>query len=281
MNANSVFIGGTSHNVCQDYALAGVEDQYAYAIVSDGCSSAPHTDIGSRVLTLATKKTFAWLQQLGSTPTGDLGLGPTVLGIAKTLIEAMDVTPQCLSATLLSICADNESYRASMFGDGVFLTIDTEQTLTVYTIGFAENFPDYLSYGLDPAYRARWEESTKGKDNYKTLTKDIYYSNGEHLVIEEILPTEPREFILTGSTDGLIMIAAMSDGVESFEEIIDHQRGQKKTIKSSDIFPDLLAFKNFQGDFVDRRAQRFLQNAKKQNWEHYDDFSMAAIYFGS
>jgi hypothetical protein len=39
---------------CQDYALSGVTRHLAYAVVADGCSSGGKTDIGARVLALAT-----------------------------------------------------------------------------------------------------------------------------------------------------------------------------------------------------------------------------------
>src|SRR3989344_1803041 len=39
---------------CQDYALSGVYGPVACAVVSDGCSTGRHTDVGARVLTLST-----------------------------------------------------------------------------------------------------------------------------------------------------------------------------------------------------------------------------------
>ena len=55
---DSVFAIGASHvatgKACQDYTLSRASDTYAYAIVSDGCSSGGMTDVGARVLALAT-----------------------------------------------------------------------------------------------------------------------------------------------------------------------------------------------------------------------------------
>jgi len=39
---------------CQDYALSDVFDDAALVIISDGCSTGGHTDVGARMLALST-----------------------------------------------------------------------------------------------------------------------------------------------------------------------------------------------------------------------------------
>lgn len=58
---NHAFHIGAQHlslgKPCQDYAVSGsINDTTAYAIVSDGCSSGGETDIGARIVALATKR---------------------------------------------------------------------------------------------------------------------------------------------------------------------------------------------------------------------------------
>src|SRR3990167_9350088 len=48
---------------CQDYALAATYGVAAYAIVADGCSTGGKTDVGARIVALATAKT---LKQCGT-----------------------------------------------------------------------------------------------------------------------------------------------------------------------------------------------------------------------
>ncbi len=52
------FIIGHGHladgKPCQDYTLSGLVGGGAYAVVSDGCSSAGQTDIGSRIIAITT-----------------------------------------------------------------------------------------------------------------------------------------------------------------------------------------------------------------------------------
>ena len=39
---------------CQDYSFSGIIDEGAFAIVSDGCSTGRHTDVGARIIVLST-----------------------------------------------------------------------------------------------------------------------------------------------------------------------------------------------------------------------------------
>jgi len=50
MNADSYFEIGSTHLVCQDYALSGLYKDMCYGIVSDGCSSAENSEIGAQIL---------------------------------------------------------------------------------------------------------------------------------------------------------------------------------------------------------------------------------------
>ena len=55
-NADSYFCIGSTHDVCQDYAISSPDR--LRAIISDGCSSAPDTDFGSRLLVKAKERNF-------------------------------------------------------------------------------------------------------------------------------------------------------------------------------------------------------------------------------
>jgi hypothetical protein len=55
MHADSYYEIGSSHVACEDYALSGTKDGLSWAIVSDGCSSSKHTDVGARILAHTAK----------------------------------------------------------------------------------------------------------------------------------------------------------------------------------------------------------------------------------
>ena len=44
----------TAGKPCQDYAISSVDNNAAFAVVSDGCSTGGDTDIGSRIIALST-----------------------------------------------------------------------------------------------------------------------------------------------------------------------------------------------------------------------------------
>jgi hypothetical protein len=58
MNANHYFSIGKDHAICQDYAISKLINNGGCAILSDGCSSSPSTDIGSRLLAMAAYDVF-------------------------------------------------------------------------------------------------------------------------------------------------------------------------------------------------------------------------------
>jgi len=56
MNDDSIFTIGKTHRICQDYAHTGNKNGMFYAILSDGCSSSEHTDLGSRIMVKTAEK---------------------------------------------------------------------------------------------------------------------------------------------------------------------------------------------------------------------------------
>ena len=73
----------------------------------------------------------------------------------------------------------------------------------------------------------------------------------------------------------------MSDGVHSFYET---QNLGTSIINADlsyvDVITEVLNFKNFNGQFMQRRLNRFLKFCQKNNWHHADDISFGTIYFG-
>src|SRR3954469_11076065 len=97
MNADHAFFIGNTHTVCQDYAMSGVTEDGAYAIVCDGCSSSPEVDFGARALALSAKRT---LMKGGSEFIPDL-FGKVTIDNLRNIESLFTVHPQALDATLL------------------------------------------------------------------------------------------------------------------------------------------------------------------------------------
>ena len=50
-------------------------------------------------------------------------------------------------------------------------------------------------------------------------------------------------------------------------------------LETNDIIDDITSFKNFRGEFVKRKAGKFLSKHAKNNIKHYDDISIATMTF--
>jgi hypothetical protein len=72
-------------------------------------------------------------------------------------------------------------------------------------------------------------------------------------------------------------ICLASDGVTSFSLEQDNQ--ESKIVPITKVVSDFTAYKNFQGEFVQRRVTKVLKEYNKLNMRHFDDLSFATIHF--
>ena len=121
LHVDAHFARGRSHTVCQDYAVAGSR----VAVISDGCSSAPHSDVGARLLAhaalAAAPETFvsgAWLNAPQSTQ------------------RRMGLPAASLDATVVIASAGDDRVEVTMFGDGVVAARRCDGGLTLIEVGF-------------------------------------------------------------------------------------------------------------------------------------------------
>ncbi len=76
-------------------------------------------------------------------------------------------------------------------------------------------------------------------------------------------------------------VAVMSDGVHSFTELLPTDLCPTSApVPLPVVLRELLAIKNTNGVFVQRRVQRFLQQCAQRHWQHHDDLSVGVIYLG-
>jgi len=140
MLTDSFFVQGTTHEVCEDYAVHGGD----YAIISDGCSNAGgpriHTDFGSRILTKAAEEHIyqdnveAFLQGVSAT--------------SRTQQRAFPNLPDaCLTATLGTLRKVGDSHRALLVGDGVVGGRRRDGRWKIHVVEFPGG-PYYLKYQM-------------------------------------------------------------------------------------------------------------------------------------
>lgn len=256
MHSDCYFTTGSSHSICQDYALTRDE----YVIISDGCSSSPNTDFGSRLLVHSLDQVFRYHDDIDNAT-------DRAIAMADAYARGIGLPANCLDATLFYIKHEDDFLYVGFYGDGAIVTKENNGLIKITTIEYESGAPFYLSYQLDRhrknGYLAEFGNTRKVK-NY-TITK-----KGELL--------GPHELFRDGNswawpTRDVDVMAVMSDGIYSFIRTSTQEK-----IPFTDVIKSLMSFKLMKGLFVERRTRRFLKNCRKNGINHYDDISVAAIH---
>jgi hypothetical protein len=259
MNADHDFQIGKNHLVCEDYALSGVRENDAYAIICDGCSASYDVDVGARLLALAAKETFI---------THDiLTLGWDTYGkeTIKKANQAFNLFPalhpQTLDATLLFTMVKDNVATVFLYGDGVFFH-KSAKGLYALKIELSSGAPDYLSYDLD-RYRREGYDKLDG-----TKLQETYYEDGTSSTVEfkPFTPIAVKRKVEAGD-----IVAVCSDGIGSF------RRSDNNPIPWMELAPEFIDFKSPTGVFAKRRMATFKKKCLKEAITHGDDISVSAI----
>ncbi len=289
MNSDSAFCIGKTHDICQDYALHGttINDNYQYAIISDGCSGSPNTDIGSRIICLEAQKSLKLSHHIDE---------KVLINNCRALIKNIDIQEECLDATLLSLFVDKHNNKISIkiAGDGyVVFKYKNENNLYVISIEFTNensigSYPFYLNYYNS---QDRFEKWKYGIDNLRyihlnkiSFDKEKNQIHKEKIEINnsfnnDIIDINIKE-ICNKKFEDIEFISIASDGLGSFyETTINNTQKMNIPLSPFNIIKELFLFKNYNGSFIKRRLKRFLKNCNHKNWYNGDDVSVGAIYF--
>lgn len=254
MNADACFQIGKDHKICEDYALAGTEKEFAYAIVCDGCSASKDVDLGARLLALSSRENLLWGLNKDCYEFGEHSIN-----LAKSIVRnLMCLGSQCLDATLLIAVISNKNVTVYIYGDGVLVHQTKDEVKSVH-INLTSGAPDYLTYIID---KPRIIEYDKLEDNRKIVWTSY---DGIH----DYKPFEP--FVYKCQVEDGDVISVISDGINSF------RKADNEAIDWKDLLTEFTGFKNFEGEFVQRRISAFKRKIAKDNWHHLDDISIASI----
>ena len=280
LNADRYFYIGKTHDVCEDFAVAGSiayadPINYVYAILCDGCSSSKDTDIGARLLAKVAERLLLPYSSLTN----------EIDSAAKVCFD-LNLNSSCLDATLLKVTAFDTGkhckWYASCIGDGTIIKIRNDNKIEITDIEYKSGAPYYLSYKLD---REREKGYIKTYGLERTITKYIFnQSLTWESVSNPVIDTKGIPYIEDGyfddSEEGYHTILTTSDGIHSFQEkiitdtsVVNHQMGIER------ILPELLDFKGYNGQFIARRMKRFMKDSAKWNWSNLDDLSMAGVHY--
>lgn len=269
MNTDCHYLIGRTHAVCQDYAISEALENKAIAIVSDGCSASPNSDVGARMLSLSLMRAL----KKGCTQE-DLHLGNILL---YTTYFCDDLIPSsdCLDATLLCAVVEEGKFFFKAAGDGFFIKIMKDQTLQLTQIEFPSGAPYYTSY-LNNSVRHEGYRETFGTQ--KHIKKWLFKDNLLRLV-EEIIVNDQMIYQEEGDTSELTAVLVSTDGLNSFYQSIKTQTSKSNVpIPLEQVLSELFSFKSYKGSFIRRRMQAFKTANESSNWNHADDLSLAGIF---
>lgn len=267
---------GSTHQICQDYCIAGTYKNRGYAILSDGCSGvqtpnmpgSPFTDFGSRFLVLAAQRCLQDFQD-------SFFHGERIIADAAAMARQVGLHKTSLDATLLVISQGDRYTKVFQTGDGVVAWRKRDGTINYTTRRYGQGAPYYLGYTLNFDRQLQYLEMAKTVTNiYGWQKPEGEWGRSEK---EEPLPNDPvkgdSDHIFDPEDEDLVLI--LSDGVESF------QKPNGDPVPLEEVLTHLFNIKGFKGQFLTRRCQNFLNRfCREQGWHHADDFSIAGIYLG-
>lgn len=257
---------------CQDYALSDSFESSALAIISDGCSSGANTDIGSRILALATASAIR-----DSKLSIDLLSAEVSLIQTKTLSASMnllDLNYSDLLATCSYAYASNIGAFVHLQGDGVVALKYRDGRILFFCFEWKNNMPYYPSYRLNALDDFILAHSN---DLEAVSLSEEAYLRDENL---EYIKLETKHYSVEEGIDGILInisqeelqseleyIAVFSDGINQIQGL----DWKEAVVKS-------LAFKTLRGKFLRRRMMCFFRNLSKNDQKAMDDISVAVIH---
>lgn len=259
---------GKLHLFCQDYALCGREP-VPHLILADGCSAAPDSDLGARLLALNAR----WLLSHVARPASDeerrvrhWTLGRRIVRRAARQARDLGLDPAVLDATLLIAWCDRTTVRVHLYGDGCLAARNAEGGVATIRVEYAENAPYYLSYLLDSERWAFYQEAI----GEPATAQSIHYQSdtGESTRQERFDAPAVFEFDLAAFP----VVAVATDGLDSF---VEAETGAGLDLRT--VAREMLDFTPLEDAFVQRRLRQTLNQYARRQVFNKDDIGLGAF----
>lgn len=267
-HADGYFAIGKTHTVCQDYVRHGVmPNGRAYVIVSDGCSGSKDTDIGARWLTLAMQNYI----RLDIPTNRDDWINFSIPAhYAASFCSQALFDQTCLDATLLVAIETDTQILVYTMGDGVVAHRLRDGTWGYESHEFTSGAPYYPNY-LNHSSRRHIYQT----DWNSPVVRSVGGQNGEvssSMPLSDYTHHERRGTPTVFNKSDVDLVVLMTDGACSFRKGLD-------PVPLAQVARQVLDVKVPTGEFMVRRAKRFLGNYCAANgWHHDDDFGVGAIF---
>jgi hypothetical protein len=252
--ADAWFSRGHSHRVCEDYALARAREADARAVLCDGCSGSPDTDVGARLLARA-----ALAEHLHQLPTQAQALGLPV---------------ESLDATLAVIDADQAQIRVSLHGDGVLAVRRVDGAIALWVVDYPANAPAYPAHQIEPARLEQWRAAFGD-------ARVVHHTAFDGATDAVDRPgAEALQWTFDWVADDLDLVAVFSDGALAFDapEPAETSRS-RRPVPAAEVVRALMQVPHPQTPrFAERRTRRFLsRTCAHRGWRPIDDLAVAMI----
>jgi len=245
LHIDAHFARGRSHAVCQDYAAVGP----GIAVVCDGCSGAPNSDVGARLLAHAA---------LRATP--DALADGSWLRRSETARRALGLDVAALDTTCIVARAAEETIEVTMFGGGVVAARRLDGTLSIIEVSFSQSAPPYPSYALSDVRRQAYERSgLRSPTLHQTDHAPPAVALGSGLSWS--FPRTEWTSVLVGS-----------DGLGAFRQV------DMTLAPATEVVPAVFRYPSPRGTFVTRRLRKYLaKEAPARGLHPEDDVAVAAL----
>lgn len=256
--------GKNDHIACQDYALVGRTKTEKWAVLADGCSSSPDTDIGARLVAWGAKDV---IESFPDFTIEDYYI-TTILN-AHNSAKQIKTHPDALDATLLTLRVGDDGWiRGSLYGDGFLVVKYSDGWLRGVQVTYPGGYPKYLNYSINKERsKARDERGGPGFVEAVSIAPDGTTTLDNRQQIENhydyVCPTP----------EGAEAIFIASDGLCQFGNV-----AEKSCKPFQAPLRGLTGIKGYAGQFVRRRAIRFLgKECSEMNVTPFDDVSIAGV----
>lgn len=267
MILDSCYIIGSTHNTCQDYSLAFTSPTKKFIAISDGCSSSPNSDFGSRILIKACQNTYL----TNPTSLAESSFIDKVWTYAQDSVKIIsNIEQPCLDATLLFAYISGKTIHVTMVGDGTVSLKAKDGMIFTKTIDYKDNAPLYLGYLYS---KERRDLLNCAFDCTKTIT-EYMHKNGAILNSTKRISTNDIEHFSFDIED-YESITLFSDGVSSFihQNDIDYVR-----IPEHVMVEHLIKFKNSDGGYTPNHFYNVHKMFSSECKINTDDFSAASFF---
>ena len=263
LNSDFYYKIGFSHKYCDDYACISDNIITNMAIISDGCSSSYKSNYGSLIL----PQIYIDLILSNKSNIGQ----EEIIYSANKCISYLNLPEQSLDATLFAIYIEQNTsnkYRIFCSGDGSIIKITKDNHIEFTYIEYPSGAPLYMNYYSN----SRRLELYKEKYGFKRIIHNYKVIDNIIVDYQSITDETGESYIESGNATDYKFIGVTSDGIASFVD------ADKKLIENIVVVKELLNFKSYKGEFIQRRMNGFNKYCLDNGWKHSDDFSIAGIH---